>query len=73
MKKLQDEESKPTYEQIIVDCGSEEKFMEMSGLKEVATKLLYEKYPYHPPQDSEYYMFLEGIKWQAKECTLKKI
>jgi hypothetical protein len=37
-------------------------------LEEAATKLLYEKYPYHPPQDSEYWkdMFLEGANWQKE-------
>jgi hypothetical protein len=37
-------------------------------IEEAATKLLYEKYPYHPPQDSEYWkdMFLEGTNWQKE-------
>ena len=37
-------------------------------LEEAASRLLYNKYPYHPPQDSGYWkdMFIEGAKWQAK-------
>lgn len=37
-------------------------------LEEAASKVLYNKYPYHPPQDSDYWkdMFKEGAKWQAE-------
>jgi hypothetical protein len=37
-------------------------------LEEASSRLLYSKYPFHPPQDSGYWkdMFLEGAKWQQK-------
>jgi len=37
-------------------------------LGEAATKLLWKKYPYHPPRDSGYWqdMFIEGAKWQQE-------
>tara|TARA_R110000868_G_scaffold190368_1_gene434001 strand:+ start:14 stop:337 length:324 start_codon:yes stop_codon:yes gene_type:complete len=37
-------------------------------LEEAATKLLWKKYPYHPPRDSGYWqdMFKEGAKWQSE-------
>ena len=37
-------------------------------IDEGASRLLYSKYPFHPPQDSGYWkdMFLEGAKWKAK-------
>ena len=43
-------------------------------LEEAANRLLYSKYPYHPPQDSGYWkdMFLEGAKWQAERMYTKE-
>jgi hypothetical protein len=37
-------------------------------LEEASSRLLYSKYPFHPPQDSGYWkdMFLEGAKWQSE-------
>ena len=37
-------------------------------LEEAASKVLYNKYPYYPPQDSGYWkdMFKEGAKWQSE-------
>ncbi len=37
-------------------------------LEEAASRLLYNKYPYHPPQDSGYLkdMFIAGAKWQQE-------
>jgi hypothetical protein len=37
-------------------------------LEEAASRLLYSKYPYHPPRDSGYWkdMFISGAKWQAE-------
>ena len=42
--------------------------MKQETLEEVASRLLYNKYPYHPPQDSGYWkdMFIEGAKWQQE-------
>ena len=42
--------------------------MKQETLEEVASRLLYNKYPYHPPQDSGYLkdMFIEGAKWQQE-------
>jgi hypothetical protein len=42
--------------------------MKKETLEEAASRLLYSKYPFHPPQDSGYWkdMFLEGAKWQAE-------
>jgi hypothetical protein len=36
--------------------------------EEAASRLLYSKYPFHPPQDSGYWkdMFLEGAEWKAE-------
>jgi hypothetical protein len=44
------------------ECFKQEK------LEEAFSRLLYSKYPFHPPQDSGYWkdMFLEGAKWQAE-------
>jgi hypothetical protein len=41
--------------------------MKNKELEEAARRLLYNKHPYHPPQDSGYWedMFKEGAKWQA--------
>lgn len=38
-------------------------------LEEAAVRLLYNKYPYHPQQDSGYWkdMFIEGAKWAQEE------
>jgi hypothetical protein len=38
-------------------------------LEEASSRLLYSKYPFHPPQDSGYWkdMFLEGAKWQQEQ------
>ena len=38
-------------------------------LEEAANRLLYNKYPYHPPQDSGYWkdVFKEGAKWQQEK------
>jgi hypothetical protein len=37
-------------------------------LEEAANKLLWKKYPYHPPKDAGYWkdMFSEGAKWQME-------
>jgi hypothetical protein len=37
-------------------------------LEEASSRLLYSKYPFHPPQDSGYWkdMFISGAKWQAE-------
>ena len=42
--------------------------MKEETLEEAASRLLYNKYPYHPPQDSGYWkdMFIEGAKWQQE-------
>lgn len=42
--------------------------MKQETLEEAASRLLYNKYPYHPPQDSGYLkdMFIEGTKWQQE-------
>ena len=42
--------------------------MKNKELEEAARRLLYNKHPYHPPQDSGYWedMFKEGAKWQAE-------
>lgn len=42
--------------------------MKEETLEEAASRLLYNKYPYHPPQDSGYWqdMFKEGAKWQQE-------
>lgn len=42
--------------------------MRQETLEEAATKLLWKKYPYHPPRDSGYWqdMFIEGAKWQQE-------
>ena len=42
--------------------------MKEETLEEAASRLLYNKYPYHPPQDSGYWkdMFIEGTKWQQE-------
>ena len=42
--------------------------MKQETLEEAASRLLYNKYPYHPPQDSGYWkdMFIEGAKWQQE-------
>lgn len=39
------------------------------SIEEAATKLLYNKFPFHPPQDSEYWkhMFKEGAKWMEEQ------
>lgn len=38
-------------------------------LEEAASRVLYNKYPYHPPQDGGYWkdMFKEGVKWQQEQ------
>jgi hypothetical protein len=43
-------------------------------LEEASSRLLYSKYPFHPPQDSGYWkdMFLEGAKWQAERMYSKE-
>jgi hypothetical protein len=42
--------------------------MNKETLEEAASRLLYSKYPYHPPLGSGYWkdMFIEGAKWQAE-------
>ena len=37
-------------------------------IHEAANKLLWKKYPYHPPKDAGYWqdMFIEGAKWQME-------
>ena len=42
--------------------------LKQETLEEAASRLLYNKYPYHPPQDSGYWkdMFKEGAKWQQE-------
>ena len=42
--------------------------MKQETLEEAANKLLWKKYPYHPPRDSGYWqdMFIEGAKWQQQ-------
>jgi len=42
--------------------------MTKETLEEVASRLLYSKYPYHPPKDAGYWqdMFIEGAKWQME-------
>ena len=39
-----------------------------------ASKILFSKYPAHPPQDSGYWkdMFIEGAKWQAERNYSKE-
>lgn len=50
------------------NCGMEESEIlsinKQETLKEAASKVLYNKYPFHPPQDSGYWkdMFKEGVK-----------
>jgi len=41
--------------------------MKNETIEEAAIKLLYSKYPYHPPQDGGYWqdMFIEGAKSDA--------
>ena len=47
--------------------------MKQETLEEAASRLLYNKYPYHPPQDSGYWkdMFIEGAKWQEEDMIEK--
>jgi hypothetical protein len=47
----------------------DENFAKQETLEEVANRVLDNKYPYHPPQDSRYWkdMFLEGAKWQQEQ------
>ena len=42
--------------------------LKQETVEEAASRLLYNKYPYHPPQDSGYWkdMFKEGAKWQQE-------
>jgi hypothetical protein len=51
-----------------VDCKGCDRKPKQEKLKEVANKLLWKKYPYHPPKDAGYWqdMFIEGAKWQAE-------
>jgi hypothetical protein len=43
-------------------------------LEEASSRLLYSKYPFHPPQDSGYWkdMFIEGAKWQQERMYSEK-
>lgn len=43
-------------------------------IDEAASRLLYSKYPFHPPQDSGYWkdMFLEGVKWLEQRMYSKE-
>ena len=62
-----------------MQCLSEEACnsirLKQKTLEEVASKVLYNKYPYHPPQDSGYWkdMFKEGAKWQQQVQSEEKI
>jgi hypothetical protein len=42
--------------------------MKKETLEEAASRLLYSKYPYHPPRDSGYWkdMFISGANYQAE-------
>jgi hypothetical protein len=42
--------------------------MKNETIEEAAIRLLYSKYPYHPPQDGGYWqdMFIAGAKWQQE-------
>jgi hypothetical protein len=44
-------------------------YLKQETLEEASSRLLYSKYPFHPPQDSGYWkdMFLEGAKWQQEQ------
>jgi hypothetical protein len=44
-------------------------------LEEASSRLLYSKYPFHPPQDSGYWkdMFIEGAKWQQERSYSEAI
>ena len=46
----------------------QDKQMTQETLEEAANKLLWKKYPYHPPKDAGYWkdMFKEGAKWQQE-------
>ena len=48
--------------------------MKQETLEEAAAKLLWKKYPYHPPLDSGYWqdMFIEGAKWQMERSYSEK-
>jgi hypothetical protein len=43
--------------------------MKQETLEEAASRLLYSKYPYHPPRDSGYWkdMFISGANYQAEK------
>jgi len=43
-------------------------------IDEASSRLLYSKYPFHPPQDSGYWkdMFLEGVKWLEQRMYSKE-
>lgn len=49
--------------------------MNKETLEEAASRLLYSKYPYHPPLDSGYWkdMFIEGAKSDAAKDYWFKI
>jgi hypothetical protein len=51
-----------------------EKAPKQETLEEVATKLLWKKYPYHSPLDSGYWqdMFIEGAKWQMERSYIEE-
>jgi hypothetical protein len=68
--KLDDYEYVTEYKIII---PQEEPKQEM--LEEASSRLLYSKYPFHPPQDSGYWkdMFLEGAKWQQERMYSEAI
>ncbi len=44
-------------------------------LEEAASRLLYSKYPFHPPQDSGYWkdMFISGANYQAERMYSEAI
>jgi hypothetical protein len=62
-----------------MQCLSEEACnsirLKQKTLEEAVSKVLYNKYPYHPPQDSGYWkdMFKEGAKWQQQVQSEEKI
>jgi hypothetical protein len=49
--------------------------LEQETLEEAASRLLYSKYPYHPPLDSGYWkdMFIEGASYQAERMYSEAI